>query len=85
MVVSRDKYFFVGPINQISIFCMSADGFHNMVFVEFELVSFKSLTNSENPSYNPLQEACSGFQVAACDYKRCSEIWILVIENVVCT
>jgi hypothetical protein len=27
----------------------------------------KSLTNSENPSSNPLQKACSGFPIAAYD------------------
>ncbi len=30
----------------------------------------KSLTNSENPYSNPLQEACTGFQVAACDSRK---------------
>ncbi len=34
----------------------------------------KSLTNCENPSRNPLQEACLGFSKAACDHERCSEI-----------
>ncbi len=29
-----------------------------------------SFTNSENPSGNPLQEYCSGFQVAACVSKK---------------
>ena len=29
---------------------------------KFLLTSIKSLTNSEIPSLNPLQEACSGFQ-----------------------
>jgi hypothetical protein len=33
----------------------------------------KLLTNCENRSSNPLQEACSGFQEAACDSKICSE------------
>jgi hypothetical protein len=33
----------------------------------------KSLTNNENPSVNLLQEACSGFPIAACDTKSCSE------------
>ncbi len=37
------------------------------------LTSLKSLTNSENTSSNPLQEACSGFQLAACDFKSCTE------------
>ena len=32
--------------------------------------STKSLTNYENPSNNPLQEACSGFQIAAFDSKK---------------
>jgi hypothetical protein len=37
---------------------------------KFLLASLKPVTNTENPSSNPLQEACSGFQVAACDAKR---------------
>ncbi len=32
----------------------------------FWLAFMKSLTNSENPPSNPLQEACYSFQVAAC-------------------
>jgi hypothetical protein len=67
-----------GLKNQIIIFCTSADGFNKiwLPFVEkfkikFLLASLKSLTNSENPSINPLQEACSGFQVTACDSKSC--------------
>ncbi len=34
----------------------------------------KSLTNYENPSSNPRQEASSGFQVTNCDSKSCSKI-----------
>jgi hypothetical protein len=33
----------------------------------------KSLNNCENHSSNPLQEACFGFQEAACDSESCSE------------
>jgi hypothetical protein len=55
---------------------MSTDGFYNIwpplvakIEIKFLLASLKSLTNSKNPSSNPLQEACSGFQVAGCDLK----------------
>jgi hypothetical protein len=37
----------------------------------------KSLANYENPSSNALQEACSGFQTAACDSKNCSVTLLL--------
>ncbi len=40
---------------------------------KFLLASMKSLIYRENPSSNPLQEACSGFRSAACDSKSCSE------------
>jgi hypothetical protein len=56
------------------------DGFHNFgsfswrkFKIKFLLASMKSLTNSENPSRKPFQEACSGFQVTAYDSKSCSE------------
>jgi hypothetical protein len=78
--VSRDEYFFECPKNQISICCISAGSLYNiwLPFVEkienkFLLDSLKTLTNSENPFCNPLQESFSGFQVAACDDKSCSE------------
>jgi hypothetical protein len=29
--------------------------------------------NCENPSSKPLQRACSGISIAACDNKNCSE------------
>ncbi len=34
--------------------------------------SIKSVSICENPSSNPLQEAFSGFPIAACNYKSCS-------------
>ncbi len=57
--------------------------------IKFLLASLKSLTNSENPFNNSLQEPCSGFQVAtsvtlkvvpksACDldnYSKSGENW----------
>ncbi len=68
---------------QISTFCMSAYGFNNIwlpVMEKFKIkflnASLKSLSNSENPSNNPILEACSGFQVAACDSENCSESWL---------
>jgi hypothetical protein len=69
--------FFEGPKYQISTFCISADGFYNICLPfcwenlkKVLLAPLKPLTNTENPSSNPLQEACSGFQVAACDSKK---------------
>ncbi len=52
---------------------MRADGFHKIWLsfcgenkkISFWLASNKALNNSENPCSNPLQEACSGIQVAA--------------------
>jgi hypothetical protein len=40
--------------------------------IKLLLASLKSFTTFENPPlpYNPLQEACSSFQVAACDSKK---------------
>jgi hypothetical protein len=38
--------------------------------MKFMLASMKSPTISNNPSSNPLQKVCSGFQIAACDSKR---------------
>jgi hypothetical protein len=79
--VSREKYFFEGPKKQTCSFYMGADGFQDLwqSFCEkhptyvFLLASTKSLTNCENPSSNnPLQKACSGFPIAACDSKSCS-------------
>jgi hypothetical protein len=34
--------------------------------IKFLLASLKSLTNCENPSSNPILEACSGFPLAIC-------------------
>jgi hypothetical protein len=60
---------FEGPKYQISCFCMNADGFtiFGCLFVEkikFLLAYMKALSYAENPSSNPLQENCSGFEVA---------------------
>jgi hypothetical protein len=58
---------------------MSAYGFHNFQLsfwkskMKFLLASKKSLTNCEIPSSNHLQRACSGFLIAACAFKSCSE------------
>jgi hypothetical protein len=41
--------------------------------IKFLLASLKSVATFENPSSNSLQEACSGFQVAACDSKSRSK------------
>ncbi len=62
--------------NQVSNIYMNADGFHSiwLLFAENiknNVYALNSLTNYENPSSTPLQEACSGFQVAACDSKSC--------------
>ena len=59
-------------------FCMSANRFHNSwqsfektYKIKFPLASMKSLTNhnNENPFINLLQEAYSGFPIAAYDTK----------------
>jgi hypothetical protein len=42
---------------------------HKMFF----FASMESLTDCENPSSNPRQEACSGFPIAAFDSNSCSE------------
>jgi hypothetical protein len=42
----------------------------------------KSRTNCENPSCNPLQEACFGFPIAACDSTNCSESRPVSLKNV---
>jgi hypothetical protein len=59
---------------------MSADDFHIFgcifkmkILNKVSACSLKSFTICENPSRNPLQEACSGFSEAACDSKSCSE------------
>ncbi len=60
-----------------STFCMSAEGIHHfwLFFCEEHYINkvFCLLTKCENPSSNPLQEACSGFSVAAYDSKGHSE------------
>jgi hypothetical protein len=67
---------FLGPSFKIPY--VSADGFQivgsvsvkkiNMMFL---LASMKSLTHF-NPSCNPFEEACHGFQIAACGSNSCS-------------
>jgi hypothetical protein len=55
---------------------MSVDNLHNLQKKIQNKVSacfYESLTNCENSSGNPLQEACSGFPKAACDPENCSE------------
>jgi hypothetical protein len=42
----------------------------------------KSLINCENPSSKPLQKACSGISIAACDNKNCSEKPTVVLKIV---
>jgi hypothetical protein len=76
---TRDEYFFEGPKNLNSTW-HSAYDFHNFQLsfcegnskIKFLLASVKSLINSEIPSGNPLQRACSGFLIAACVSKSCS-------------
>jgi hypothetical protein len=70
--VSQGEYFlrvlkikselFVIALMVFTIFgCLSAEKIVNKVSA-----CFFEITNSENPSSNPLQEACYGFHVAAC-------------------
>ncbi len=73
------RIFFWDPKNQNITLWMSADGFIILAVVlwrnskmKFLLTSMKPLTNCENSSSNPLQRACSGFLMAACDSKSCS-------------
>jgi hypothetical protein len=47
-IVSREKYFIEGPKNQISTFCMRADGVHK--------IAMKSITNFEISASNPPQK-----------------------------
>jgi hypothetical protein len=66
----------------LSVLAMKVFTIFGCLFVEkikkkFLLASIKSLTNSENPSSNPLQEAFSCFQEAACDPESCSESRLL--------
>jgi hypothetical protein len=76
-IVSREEYFlkvlkiksvfFVWAQMVITLFsCLFEEKIKNKVYI-------KSFNNSENPSRNPLQEACTGFQIAACGCKSCYE------------
>jgi hypothetical protein len=64
--------------NQKSTFCMSVDGCHTFGFhfvkIKFLLASMKSLTKSENPFSNPLQETCSSLPRAACVPKAACDL-----------
>ncbi len=44
--------------------------------IKFLLASMKSLTSFDNPSGNPLQETCSGLQVAVVLEAAFSESWL---------
>jgi hypothetical protein len=72
-----EDLFLADITNRISTYCticISTDGFHyfRLPFVErkliFLLAYMQTLFNSANPYRNSLQEACSGFQIAAYDY-----------------
>jgi hypothetical protein len=56
---------------------MSAIGFQNFwlsfCLENYKNKSFRLLTECENLSSSPLQEACSGFLIATCDSKSFSE------------
>jgi hypothetical protein len=70
---------------------MSADGFYQFLAaflrrqlkIMFLLATVKSHTDSKNPSSNPLQGACSGFPIAACDSKSLSESRCHVIQKII--
>ncbi len=74
-----DEFFFEDPENQNSTFWMSTDGFHTLCLSFVKKIQnkvyecFYEITICENTSSNPLQKACSGFPIAACDSKSCSE------------
>jgi len=48
--------------------CLFVKEIKNEVFA-----CFSEITNCEIPSSNPLHRDCSGFLIAACVYKSCSE------------
>jgi hypothetical protein len=57
-----------------STFCMIADGFHNFWLPFCEENQIKFLVVSVKSPSNPLQKAyVSGFLIAACHSKSCSE------------
>ncbi len=71
-IVSPDEYFFEDP--KIRWFSQFSVAFlWRKSKMKFLLASMKSLTNCEILSSNPLQRACSGFLIAACVLKSCSE------------
>ncbi len=84
-IVSRDGYFlkvlkiktvlFKWALMVFPYFCWL---FVKKPKLKFSIASVKSLTNCESTSSNPLQSACSGFLIAACDSKSCSEsrLWL---------
>jgi hypothetical protein len=70
---------FEGLKNQISTYCICADGFYfsaTLLWRKWKikswLASLKTLTNFKNASSNPLQRACCGIQKPACYSKTCS-------------
>ncbi len=76
-IVSRKKYF-LKVLKIKSVFFVWAQMVITLLSCLFEekiknKVSIKSFNNSENPSRNTLQKACTGFQIAACGCKSCYE------------
>jgi hypothetical protein len=71
--------FFEGLKYQNNTFCMTADGCTILSCLIVKKIqnkvssSFYEINNCENSSSNPLQEACSGFPIAASDSKSCSK------------
>ena len=94
--VSRDEYFLRVPKIKLVLLAqvlMVFTIFGSLIWrkkKKFQLASIKSLTNSINPSTNPVQEACSGFQVpmmlkgvpkAICYSKNYSQSWLCMYSG----
>jgi hypothetical protein len=77
-IVSREEYF-LKVLKQYFLDERLWFSQYSVVFLlrkskmKFLLASMKSLTNCEISSSNPHQRACSGFPIAACVVKSCSE------------
>jgi hypothetical protein len=80
-IVSRDEYFFKGPICQISFFYIRADSFEIVQCFVILLASMNLPSYYENPFRNLLQRPSSvffdhawkGIQEAACDSEKSSK------------
>ncbi len=68
-VLKFEKVLFEWALMVFTIFsCLFVKEIQNEVSAYFQ-----KITNFETPSSNPLHRACSGFLIAACAFKSCSE------------